>query len=179
MIRQEAEQLVKDNFPKIVEEELSQKYIDYLVNHINDVNYFALKIGKNYPDHDKSKLTMFFPAYRYTLKPKSERTKEEQEALDMVTYLHVTNASHHPEFWCDKAMLKGFTRANFTPQGCLDCTEMEEEAINQMVCDWASVGKRKGNSAFEWFERVNGKRWKFNMEQQKYICLLIDKVENG
>jgi hypothetical protein len=149
-----------------------------LVDHINSVNYYASKIGKEFPNHDRSKLTMLFPAYRYTVKPKDQRTKEEQEALDMVTLIHVTNASHHPEYWCDRSKLEGFTRANFTPHGCLDCSEMPEECINELVCDWCSVGKRKGNSAVEWFNRVNDVRWHFNNEQQMYIRLLIDKVEN-
>ena len=178
MIRKEAENLVKDNFPTIVNEELSQKYIDYLVNHINDVNYYAGKVGLSFPNHDLSKLTMFFPAYRYTVKPKDKRTKEEQEQLDYVTLMHVMNACHHPEYWCDHNMLKGFTRSNFTPNGILDCTEMPEECLNEMVIDWCATGKRKGNSATEWFNKVNNVRWKFNNEQQMYIRLMIDKMEN-
>ena len=167
---------VDTNFPEISNEPLAIDYINFLVKHINLVNKYAEKIGKSYPDHDRSKYTQLFPAYCLTVK--KDRTEEEQAALDMATLIHVKTASHHPEYWT-KTDLTGFTRKNFTPNGVIDATDMPQEAIDQMICDWEAVGEVKGNSGLEWFNKINGTRWKFNAEQQMYIRLLIDKLENN
>lgn len=172
---EEIKKIVDENFPDISNDPLSIEYINFLVRHINLVNKYAEKIGQSYPDHDSSKYKVLFPAYCLTVK--KDRTKEEQEALDMATLIHVKMASHHPEYWT-KTSLEGFTRKNFTPNGVIDATDMPQESIDELCADWCAVGEVKGNTPFEWFERVNGTRWKFNAEQQMYIRLMLDKMWN-
>ena len=160
-------------------EELKQEFIERTKKHIALVNEFASKLGKSYPDHDESKLNpeKLLDGYCYFMKPREERTKTEEDALDLVTLIHITNSPHHPEYWTDTD-LTGFTRTNYTPHGPIDATDMPEEYLEEMVCDWVSMGKEKGNTAREWFNSVNGVRWIFSMEQQKFIRDTIRKLED-
>lgn len=155
-------------------EEYKQKYIERTQKHIERVNKYAMKIGKNYPKHDDSKLNpeKLLDAYYIFSVPEEERTKEEEDALDMATLIHITTASHHPEYWT-QTNLSGFTRHNFCPNGPVDATEMPEEALEEMVCDWAAMSDEFNNSPFDWFNKVNGTRWIFSIEQQQFI---LDKL---
>ena len=98
--------------------------------------------------------------------------------LDLATFIHVTNAPHHPEYWTETD-LSGFTRGNFTPNGIVDATEMPEECLLEMLADWCSVGLEKGNTPFEWFDKVNGIRWLFDEYQQKFIKVTLEKMWGG
>ena len=158
-------------------EELKQKFIDRTKQHIKLVNYYAGKIGASFPNHDHSKLDILLDGYCYFSKPKEERTPEEQKVLDLATFIHVTNAPHHPEYWTETD-LRGFTRGNFTPNGVVDATEMPEECLLEMVCDWQATGTEKGNSARDWFNQTNGTRWVFSEYQRKFILDLIGKIED-
>ena len=160
------------------EEEIKQikeKFIERTKKHIELVNKYANKVGYEFPDHDASKLDLLLDAYCYYVVPKEERSEEEQLALDMATLLHIKNASHHPEYWTSTP-LEGFTRQNYTPNGVIDATEMDNESIVQMVADWNAMSEEKGNSPMEWFNKVNGKRWLFTTEQQRLIRNLIKKM---
>ena len=157
---------------------LEQQFIDRTKNHIELVNYFASKLGKQYPNHDSSKLTLLLSGYKYFMIPREQLTAEQAEALDLVTLSHIKNAPHHPEYWTNTD-LTGFTRSNCCPNGPIDATDMIEECLEQMVCDWAAMSKEYGkNTPMEWFESVNGKRWIFTSQQQEFIRQTIDKVWN-
>lgn len=171
-------EIIKEAFPSIVEEKLSIEYIEYLTQHITLVNKYAAKLGLNFPEHDSSKYTMLFPGYRFFAKPKEQLTEEEQNILDMVTRMHIKNASHHPEYWSDDN-LQGFTRANYIPNGIIDATAMPKECIDEMLCDWCAVSGVKGNTPFEWFDSVNGVRWLFSAEQEDYINNTLRTLWNG
>lgn len=165
----------RQEFKYMLDEEISVDYLNRLQLHINLVNYFGNKLGKSFLNHDKSKITMLLPAYRIFRKDKEERTKEENDALDMATLIHITGASHHPEYWTDTNM-SGFTRESFCPNGVIDTTEMPEEAIDEMLCDWCSMSVEFENSPFDWFNKVNGTRWLFTQEQQQYILNTLHKL---
>jgi len=158
--------------------EYKQQYIERTKKHIERVNKYAAKIGKSYPNHDESKLNpeKLLDAYYIFSVPKEERTREEDANLDMATLIHITTAAHHPEYWTP-TNLSGFTRKNFTPNGIIDATEMPEEAMEEMVCDWMAMGDEYNNTAKEWFHKVNGTRWLFSQEQQSFILNLIDRLE--
>ena len=157
-------------------EELKKQFIERTKKHIELVNKYAAKVGYQFPDHDSSKLNMLLDGYCYFMVPKEERTKEEQEALDLVTLIHIKNASHHPEYWTS-TNLEGFTRENYTPHGPIDATEMDNEALIQCISDWCATSEEKGtNTPMEWFNSVNGRRWIFSPEQQKLIRDLIKKM---
>lgn len=176
----DAIQIATQEFPDIIDDPVTQKFIARTKKHVDLVNKYAARIGQSYPEHDSSKFTLLLPGYRYMIKPANERTLEETKALDLATYLHITQASHHAEYWTkDKEGLKAFTRANPNPTGVIDCTDMPQECIDEMICDWCATAEEKNGNPFDWFESVNGIRWKFNESQQMYIRLLIDKVWNG
>lgn len=156
-------------------QELKDKFVKDTKKHIELVNYYGSKLGMSFPDHDHSKLDMLLSGYCYFSKPKEERTEEEQAMLDLATLIHIRNASHHPEYWT-KTDLKGFSRDNYAPNGIIDATEMPEESLVELVCDWKATGDAKGNTVEWWFEQVNGKRWLFSKEQQDYIRELMEKL---
>lgn len=157
-------------------EELKQEFIKRTKKHIELVNKYAAKLGKSYPNHDKSKLDTLLDGYCFYCKPKEERTPEEQEVLDIVTLIHIKNAPHHAEYWTDTA-LDGFTRANYTPNGIVDVQHMPPECVEEMVCDWKATAEEKGNTATEWFKSVNGTRWLFTPEQQTQIRNILSILE--
>ena len=151
-------------------EEYKKQFIERTKKHIELVNKFGAKIGKQYPHHDDSKLNpeKLLDAYYLFSVPEEERTREENDALDFATLIHITTASHHPEYWTP-TNLSGFTRKNFAPNGPVDATEMPEEAMEEMCADFCAMSVEHDNTPFEWFDRVNGSRWIFSDEQQKFI----------
>lgn len=157
--------------------DLSQKFIERTKYHIKLVNEFADKLGKSYPNHDASKFGDLLEAYKFFMLPREQLTEEQEKALDLATLIHIKNAPHHPEYWTDTD-LTGFTRVNYTPNGPIDATQMPEECLEECLCDWCAVSKEKGNTPFEWFNKVNGKRWIFTTEQQKFILETLNKLWN-
>lgn len=159
-------------------EELKQKSIERNTYHINLVNKYGSKIGKEYPNHDASKLGDLLDAYCYYMKPEEKRTKAENDALDLATFIHITNSPHHPEYWTDTD-LSGFTRKNFTPHGIIDATDMPLEFIEEMCADWCSCSYEFKNTPIDWFNKVNGKRWLFDVQQQNHIRNTINIMWGG
>ena len=167
---------VKEFGKDLMMEPLTLEYLERIQLHINLVNYFGNKVGNSYPSHDSSKITMLLPAYRIYRKPKEERTKEENDALDVATIIHITQSSHHPEYWTDTD-LTGFTRSNYTPNGIIHAEQMDVDSIIHMCADWCACSCEFGtNTPMEWFNRVNGIRWYFTPEQQDLIISTINKM---
>ena len=155
--------------------ELKEKFIERTKKHIALVNYFAQKLGLSFPDHDRSKLGGLLDGYCYYIKPKDELTEEEKELLDIVTYVHITQSPHHPEYWTDSS-LSGFTRNNPTPNGIIDATDMPIDSLVEMACDWCAMSKEFNNSPFEWLQRVNGVRWLFTEDQLTVLRKTLKKL---
>ena len=157
-------------------DELKKVYLERTKKHIGLVNKYAAKIGKSYPNHDASKLSTLLEAYCFFSKPKEERTKEEDAVLDIATYIHITQAPHHPEYWTDTD-LSGFTRQNPNPNGIIDARDMPVEYLEEMCADWCSCSEEFGtNTPFEWYQQVNGVRWLFSPEQQSFILETLRKM---
>lgn len=164
---------LQNQYPEITKMDYAKAFVKRTLQHINLVNLFAEKIDQQYPFHDSSKLDMLFPGYCFYSKP--NLLKHEDEALDVATLIHITQSSHHPEYWrSDDFFLDGFKRKNPNPQGVIPCTSMPVECLQEMVCDWQAMGLEKGNSALQWFNKVNGTRWEFSLEQQDQILFLIN-----
>lgn len=160
----------------MTDEELIQKFKERTLHHIELVNKYAAKIDRAYPEHDNSKLGLLLDGYKYFSVPAEERTPEQEQALDLATFIHITNSPHHPEYWTDTP-LSGFTRKKFTPNGPIDATDMPEECLEEMAVDWCSCGEEFGNTAMSWFNKVNGSRWIFTAEQQQFLKDTIIKLE--
>lgn len=102
---------------------------------------------------------------RFELKPEYvERWNEEY----VVT--HCLANGHHPECW-DRSYGYG---ENHPPY---DATAMTTEYLAEMVCDWCAVGLEQGNSAMDWFRKVNGERFIFTDFQKSFIERLIRAIE--
>jgi hypothetical protein len=168
-------ELAELDFNSKPSDELKEKFIERTNRHIALVNKYAAKLGLSYPNHDASKLSVLLDGYAFFSKQEEERTEEENMILDIATYIHVTQAPHHPEYWTSTD-LSGFTRKNFTPNGIVDATEMPDDALLELCMDWASMSEEFGNSPFEWFNKVNGTRWLFTSEQQKFILDTLEKI---
>ena len=96
--------------------------------------------------------------------------------LDIATYIHITQAPHHPEYWTDTD-LSGFTRQNPNPNGIIDARDMPVEYLEEMCADWCSCSEEFGtNTPFEWYQQVNGVRWLFSPEQQSFILETLRKM---
>ena len=54
---------------------------------------------------------------------------------------------------------------------------MPMEYLAEMCCDWCAVGREQGNTAKEWFGKVNGKRFIFTKQQQEFIVNLLNAIE--
>ena len=175
----DAIKIATEEFKEYMDDAITQQFIARTKKHIYSVNKYANKVGLSFPEHDSSKFTLLLPGYRYMVKPANDRTSQEEELLDMATYIHITQSSHHAEYWAkDKNSIKGFTRANPNPHGVIDCTDMPQECLDEMCADWCATSEEHGNTPFEWFDQVNGVRWYFNQNQQMYIRLMLDKMWN-
>lgn len=154
--------------------ELKDRFIERTKRHVALVNKYAARAGSEFPNHDKDKLGKnMVEGYMHILNP--NRTKEEEELLDRVTFAHVTLSSHHPEYWTSTD-LSGFTRKNFCPNGTVDATKMSCRALVEMTADWCAMSEEFGNTPYEWFDKVLNTRWKFDPEQVMFIEYLIEKM---
>ena len=90
-------------------EDYKDAYLDRTNKHISRVVKYGNKIGKDYSEHDRDKLTTLFDGYSLmTKKDKfggsdikdnmSGVTAEEEKKIDNVTLIHVTTNTHHPEY---------------------------------------------------------------------------------
>lgn len=148
--------------------------------HITLVRCYGAMLGKDYSKHDVSKYRedmvdgySLVQYYKNNKEVKSDT--EDQKKMDEVTLWHVINEKHHPEYWIkDKEQLKNFGRDN--PATNLDVSEMPNDAIEEMVCDWCAMSQELGTSPHEWFDKNVGSRWLFTDEQESYIGLLLDQL---
>ena len=153
-----------------------EKFDERTHAHIDRVNKYAKKIGKEYPHHDEDKFNELYDGYSLMSKNKEDITKEEQAMIDDATFKHVINNEHHCEHWVDPKDIEGFSRDNPTPHGCLDCSKMPESALEEMCCDWCAMSEEFNNTPFEWYKKNKDTRWHFNEEQDKFILDTLHKL---
>lgn len=146
--------------------------------HIEGVKYFGKRIGKNYNNHDDDKfgslyLPYIFITLRYNpdIKDKLNMDEDMEKLTKWASFHHVKNNKHHPEYW-DSSVKEG-------EQKTVDATKMPDEYIIEMCCDWSSVGAENGGSPQDWFEKNNGKRWKFTKDQEDLINETLEKLWPG
>lgn len=152
------------------EQELKRKFEERVLKHNELVNYFAGKLGEGYKEHDLDKIygeSLY--GYMYMMKPQETLSREEVDALNRATLVHVTRNRHHPEAWAHLSDLVGFTRESYTPSGPIHVERMSFGSLLEMCADWCATAKERGNTPQDWFEQVNRHRWIFSPEQQDYI----------
>lgn len=159
-------------------EDYQKKFDERTHAHIDRVNKYAKKINKEYPHHDEDKFNELYDGYSLMSKNKEDITKEEQAMIDDATFKHVINNEHHCEHWVDSKDIEGFSRDNPTPNGCLDCSKMPNDALEEMCCDWCAMSEEFNNTPFEWYEKNKDTRWHFNEEQDKFILNTLHRLWN-
>ena len=167
-LKNELESLKEDK------EDYKEKFDERTHAHIDRVNKYAKKINKEYPNHDNDKFNELYDGY--SLMSKENVNEEEQALIDDATFRHVRDNEHHCEHWVDEKDIEGFSRNNPNPHGCLDCSKMPNEALEEMCCDWCAMSEEFNNTPFEWYEKNKDTRWHFNEEQDKFILDTLHKL---
>ena len=157
-------------------EDYQKKFDERTHAHIDRVNKYAKKIDRSYPNHDSDKFNELYDGY--SLMSKENVTEEEQKLIDDATFRHVRDNEHHCEHWVDEKDIEGFSRNNPTPHGCLDCSKMPNNALEEMCCDWCAMSEEFNNTPFEWYDKNKDTRWHFNEEQDKFILDTLHKLWN-
>ena len=168
---------METNATKIDPNTLIASFKDRTKMHIDLVNKYAHMLGIEFPDHDCDKFNPdVIGGYVYSICSKEQKdllTKEQIDAYNNATLLHITTNKHHPEYW-NGSMITDFDRAN-PPQG-IDATSMSKIAMLEMCCDWCAMSEELGNTPFEWFDKVNGTRWLFSTEQIDFISSTLQML---
>lgn len=154
----------------IVSEEDKQEFLQILAKHRQLVNYYASKVGKNYPNHDLDKLKpdMFIPYVKGFVIGKQSLNPNEWKEFKNTQDKHYKQASHHSQFWD-----KSWTHDGQIPDVC---GKMPDDAIIEMCADWCAMSKKYGNTPFEWADENINKLWKFDKHQIKLIYNTLHKM---
>lgn len=154
----------------IVSEEDKQEFLQILAKHRQLVNYYASKVGKNYPNHDLDKLKpdMFIPYVKGFVIGKQSLNSNEWKEFKNTQDKHYKQASHHSQFWD-----KSWTHDGQIPDVC---GKMPDDAIIEMCADWCAMSKKYGNTPFEWADENIGKLWKFDEHQIQVIYDTLHKM---
>lgn len=154
----------------IVSEEDKQEFLQILAKHRQLVNYYASKVGKNYPNHDLDKLKpdMFIPYVKGFVIGKQSLNPNEWKEFKNTQDKHYKQASHHSQFWD-----KSWTHDGQIPDVC---GKMPDDAIIEMCADWCAMSKKYGNTPFEWADENIGKLWKFDEHQIQVIYDTLHKM---
>ena len=161
-------------------------HIGYVEN-----NYQALAdefgLDKTPRMHDASKLSA--PEERdpyvwvnWMYKNKREGTPlvlpdELQKSMKEATLHHILNNGHHPESHSeDPVVLNANNRDKLDKM--IRIKEMPVEDAAEMVSDWQAMSQElKTNTARQWFDSVNGKRWAFHPNNVVQVLDFIDFLE--
>lgn len=154
----------------IVSEEDKQEFLQILAKHRQLVNYYASKVGKNYPNHDLDKLKpdMFIPYVKGFVIGKQSLNPNEWKEFKNTQDKHYKQASHHSQFWD-----KSWTHDGQIPDVC---GKMPDDAIIEMCADWCAMSKKYGNTPFEWADENINKLWKFDEHQIQVIYDTLHKM---
>jgi hypothetical protein len=165
-----------------------EKYFEDRTNrHMEMVKDNAQKIASALPEfsqllgivqyHDKSKFAeperTPYVAMTWNKKCKNEGVPYQypdgmKEKIEAAIIHHMVSNPHHPEYYNKE-------QAN----QIVDATKMPDIAVAEMVADWQAMGEEFGNTAREWFNKMNGKRWKFSPHQEQLIDKLLKVFEGG
>lgn len=98
------------------------------------------------------------------------------EATNAATLWHITNESHHPEYWTEDSLHLDPKDRDKSLQPITSYT-MPEIDILEMCCDWTAMGQELESSAVSWADANVHKRWKFNQQQTDLIYKTLEYLE--
>lgn len=116
-------------------------------------------------------------------------TSDFKEEMNKAAEYHILNNPHHPEYWQDEkenlinkddrdknlTTIDSKTGKTFYTK-IIDATKMPDIHIAEMCADWAAMSEERGNTPFEWAEKVINKRWKFTDKQIQLIYEILNKI---
>lgn len=187
------------NIDNIINQEMIDWYNKRTNNHIKLVRKYCFEIYCNFPEFEKEILKKgiihdqlkfqepemkpyILITWNYYCKDNKIDFPEFSNFKDIcnqATEHHILNNEHHPEFWQNKKeglINKDDRDGNIIPNEIIDATKMSNLAIAEMCADWCAMSEERGNTPFEWCDRVINKRWKFNQNQIDLIYKILNKI---
>jgi hypothetical protein len=166
--------------------DLFKKYVDKIIDlGLPDVIESILLNERETHDCSKFVEPEYTPyihlTWRYKLAKlgqKYEVDTELEQQMQEVTFQHVKDNSHHPEYW-DK---------NITPQHLnskdrdspsvlmTDATSMPLSYVAAMVADWLAVSEERGTDVNDWIKNNVNIRWKFTVWQVFLIKEIVRRI---
>lgn len=142
-----------------ITDEEKKLFQDIYDNHLNLVNYYASKINRNFPNHDKDKFDdkFYIPYVKGFTRNKESLSPEEYKQFKEAQNQHYIRNRHHPEYWIANTNIEN----------------MGASALAEMCADWCAIGTVFGNTPFEWADKVIGTKYHFNENQINYIYEIL------
>lgn len=122
-------------------------------------------------------------SWKYKLAREGKKYNPSKDILDQMviaSFHHVTNNSHHPEYWDDNWTLDKDAHnpddRDKPRSSIVDATKMPDDAIVAMCCDWCGMSREVGGTPMEWANKNVNVKWKFTDNQVKLINDTINKL---
>lgn len=166
--------------------ELTKKYYEkYFISNDSDIN---IEYSDILYTHDKNKfddiclapyISITWQYYCKDNKIDFYVSQELKDAMNKATEYHVRTNEHHPEFWSNRtdSLIPKNDRDKFDPNSVptIDVSKtMEINYIVEMCADWCAMSEERGNTPFEWADKVIGKRWYFGKEKTNLIYKVLN-----
>ncbi len=98
-----------------------------------------------------------------------------QNRIHEMTFHHVKNNPHHPEFHAPNLKVNPIDVNDRTKRTVkIDATAMSELYLIEMVCDWSAVSEELHGNLIQWVDDSIASRWTFSESQINFIYELIE-----
>jgi hypothetical protein len=167
-----------------------RRYISIANSVLEDIDHSKMEQKAIDHDRDKFEQPLFIPYVYLTWYyhciygdgPKEFKLSDEmQKSCNDMSFKHTKQNSHHPESF-DASLeqnqdLIGTDRDKKSlGNKPVDASLMDKESMVEFCCDLCAVGEERGNSPMSFFNKMNGKKWKFNKEQTKFIKMVFKEI---
>lgn len=155
-------QINENNNETPITDEEKQIFQDIYDNHLNLVNYYASKINRNFPNHDKDKFDdeFYIPYVKGFTRNKESLSPEEYKQFKEAQNQHYIRNRHHPEYWIANTNIEN----------------MGDSTLIEMCADWCAMSTVFGNTPFEWADSVIGTKYNFNENQIYFIYQILEMM---
>jgi len=166
-----------------------QEYIKIALSSIEDIDVNVMLDKAMNHDSDKFGQPLLIPYVyltwmyhcEYGLKKEYKLEPVMQDSCNDMSFKHCKQNSHHPEFWDAGLVANHDLIGSDRDRKCIgnkpvDASLMDRESIVEFCCDLSAVGKERGNKPLTWFNKMNGKKWIFTKDQEKFIKEVFKKI---
>ena len=166
----------------------TREHIERVCNYIDIIHksdpkkYYLLPARKKTHDQSKYRKPELEPyiylTWRYYCNEnnrKFETNKSLESQIQLATYHHCKNNSHHPEFHDNTTTINSINPKDRDkqPERMVNATGMTETDVAEMCADWMSMSKEKGSNPNDWARQNINKRWLFTKQQVMQIYGLL------